>query len=148
MTVTAYDPNNIFAKIIRGVLPCERVFEDQHTLAFMDIMPQGDGHVLVVPKTPARNLFDVDPAMLGPLLTTAQRLARSVKSAFDADGVTIMQANESAAGQTVFHIHVHVIPRWEGIALRGHGIAMAEPELLKAHADKIRQSIGFSGWTG
>ncbi|CAH1666954.1 HIT family protein [Chelatococcus asaccharovorans] len=146
--MTAYDPNNIFAKIIRGVLPCERVYEDQHTLAFMDIMPQGDGHLLVVPKSPARNMLDVDPAVLGPLMTTVQKLAKAVKSAFDADGVTVMQFNESAAGQTVFHIHVHVIPRWEGIALLGHSGAMADPELLKSQAEKIRKAIGFNGWTG
>ena len=146
--MTAYDPNNIFAKIIRGVLPCERVYEDQHTLAFMDIMPQGDGHVLIVPKSPARNMLDVDPAVLGPLMTSVQKLAKGVKSAFDADGVTVMQFNESAAGQTVFHIHMHVIPRWEGVALLGHSGAMADPELLKSQGDKIRKAIGFTGWTG
>ena len=146
--MTAYDPNNIFAKIIRGVLPCERVYEDQHTLAFMDIMPQGDGHLLVVPKTPARNMLDVDPAVLGPLMTSVQKLAKGVKSAFDADGVTVMQFNESAAGQTVFHIHVHVIPRWEGVPLLGHSGAMADPELLKSQGEKIRKAIGFTGWTG
>ncbi|MBX3539649.1 MAG: HIT family protein [Chelatococcus sp.] len=146
--MTAYDPNNIFAKIIRGVLPCERVYEDQHTLAFMDIMPQGDGHVLVVPKSAARNMLDVDPAALGPLMTSVQKLAKGVKAAFDADGVAVMQFNESASGQTVFHIHMHVIPRWEGVPLRGHTGAMADPDLLKSQAEKIRKTIGFNGWTG
>jgi histidine triad (HIT) family protein len=146
--VTAYDPNNIFAKIIRGVLPCERVFEDGHTLAFMDIMPQGDGHVLVVAKSASRNLLDADPAVLGPLMVTVQRIAKGVKAAFGADGITVMQFNESAAGQTVFHIHVHVIPRWNDIPLRGHTGEMADPELLRTQAEKIRRTIGFVGFTG
>jgi len=133
-----YDNQNIFAKILRGEIPCTKVYEDQHTIAFMDIMPQADGHTLVVPKNPSVNLLDADAATFGPLFATVQKIARAVKQGMGADGVVITQFNETAAGQTVFHLHVHVIPRWDGVALRKHSGAMADSALLQAHAEKIK----------
>jgi histidine triad (HIT) family protein len=133
-----YDPSNIFAKILRGEIPSHRVYEDDAVVAFMDVMPQGPGHTLVVPKAPSRNLLDADPATLGPLFTTVQKVARAVKKAFGSDGVTILQFNEPASGQTVYHLHVHVIPRFEGIALKPHTGQMEKPEVLTENAAKIR----------
>jgi len=133
-----YDNQNIFAKILRGEIPCTKVYENEHTIAFMDIMPQADGHTLIVPKNPSVNLLDADAATFGPLFTTVQKIARAVKQGMGADGVVITQFNEAAAGQTVFHLHVHVIPRWEGVALRKHSGAMADSALLQAHAEKIK----------
>jgi len=134
----AYDPSNIFAKILRGEIPSHRVYEDDAVVAFMDVMPQGPGHTLVVPKAPSRNLLDADPATLGPLFTTVQKVALAVKKAFGADGVTILQFNEPASGQTVYHLHVHVIPRFEGVALKPHTGQMEKPEVLAENAAKIR----------
>ncbi len=139
--MTAYDPSNIFAKILRGALPCESVYEDDASLAFMDIMPRADGHVLVIPKTPARNILDIAPEELGRLMVSVQKVARAVKQAMAADGLTLQQFNESAGGQVVFHIHVHVLPRWDGVALRPHTGAMADPALLRQHADRIRAAL-------
>ena len=136
--MSTYDSQNIFAKILRGEIPCTKVYEDEHTIAFMDIMPQADGHTLVVPKNPSVNLLDADAATFGPLFTTVQKIARAVKQGMGADGVVITQFNEAAAGQTVFHLHVHVIPRWDGVALRKHSGAMADSALLQAHAEKIK----------
>ena len=133
-----YDPSNIFAKILRGEIPSHRVYEDDAVVAFMDVMPQGPGHTLVVPKAPSRNLLDADPVTLGPLFTTVQKVARAVKKAFGSDGVTILQFNEPASGQTVYHLHVHVIPRFEGIALKPHTGQMEKPEVLTENAAKIR----------
>ncbi|WP_404861943.1 HIT family protein [Georhizobium sp. MAB10] len=140
-TPAAYDDANIFAKILRGELPAHRVYEDEHTLAFMDIMPRGDGHCLVLPKTPSRNMLDVEPDDLAHVMVTVQKLARAVKAAFDADGVTIQQFNESAGGQVVFHLHVHVIPRFDGVALKPHTGTMEDPDVLKANAEKIRAAL-------
>ena len=137
----AYDPNNIFAKILRGEMPCHRVYEDDVALAFMDIMPRGDGHVLVIPKVPARGLLDMPAEALGPYMQRVQKVAAAVKAALKADGLTIQQFNESAGGQVVFHIHFHVIPRWEGIALRPHTGQMEKPEVLAANAEKIRAAL-------
>ena len=137
----AYDPDNIFAKILRGEIPSHRVYEDDAVVAFMDVMPQGPGHTLVVPKAPSRNLLDADPATLGPLFTTVQKVALAVKKAFGADGVTILQFNEPASGQTVYHLHVHVIPRFEGVALKPHTGQMEKPEVLAENAGKIRASL-------
>ena len=109
-----YDPENIFAKILRGEIPCHKVYEDEHTLAFMDVMPQADCHTLVIPKTPAENILDLPPGALAATIVTTQRVARAVKRAFDAPGILIAQLNGSAAGQSVFHIHFHVVPRWDG----------------------------------
>ena len=133
-----YDPNNVFAKILRGELPCEKVYEDEQTLAFMDIMPRADGHVLVVPKNGARNLLDASPSDLQATILTVQKLARAVKNAVKADGVTIQQFNEQAGGQVVFHLHFHILPRWEGVALRPHTGEMAPPDTLARHAARIR----------
>lgn len=139
--MTAYDPSNIFAKILRGELPCEAVYEDDASLAFMDIMPRADGHVLVIPKAPARTLLDIDSADLGKLMASAQKVAKAVKHAMAADGLTLQQFNESAGGQVVFHLHVHILPRWTGVELRPHTGAMESPETLKRHADKIRAAL-------
>jgi histidine triad (HIT) family protein len=139
--MSTYDNQNIFAKILRGEIPCTKVFEDEHTIAFMDIMPQADGHTLIVPKNPSVNLLDADAATFGPLFTTVQKIARAVKQGMGADGVVITQFNEAAAGQTVFHLHVHVIPRWEGVTLRKHSGAMADSALLQAHAEKIKAAL-------
>ena len=136
-----YDSQNIFAKILRGEIPSTRVYEDDAVVAFMDVMPQGPGHTLVVPKAPSRNLLDAEGGTLGPLMTAVQKIARAVKAAFAADGVAIMQFNEPASGQTVFHLHVHIIPRFEGVPLKGHTGEMENPEMLKAHAAKIRAAL-------
>lgn len=133
-----YDQNNIFAKILRGELPCHKVYETEKALAFMDIMPRGDGHVLVIPKVEARNILDVQPDDFADLARAVQVVAKGVKEAFDADGLTIQQFNESAGGQVVFHIHVHVIPRFEGVPLKPHTGQMEDPEKLARSAEKIR----------
>ena len=137
-----YDPNNVFAKILRGEMPAHRIYEDGETYAFMDIMPRGDGHCLVIPKVPSRNILDIDPDSLAAVYRTAQKLSRAVVKAFGADGVTIQQFNEPAGGQVVFHTHVHVIPRFEGVALKPHTGQMADQGLLVAQADKIRAALG------
>ena len=139
--MTAYDPNNIFAKILRGEIPCEKLYEDEATLAFMDVMPQADGHVLVIPKAPSRNILDADPEVLAALIQRVQKLAVAVKKAMAADGIVVTQFNEPASGQTVFHIHFHVIPRWTSVALRPHTGKMADFALLKAQAEKIRAAL-------
>lgn len=139
--MSAYDPTNIFAKILRGELPAQIVYEDAETIAIMDIMPRADGHVLVLPRTPCRNVLDAPPDALKAVALTTQKLARAVKAAFAADGVTIQQFNEAAGGQVVFHLHVHVMPRHDGVALRPHTGAMEKPELLSSHAEKIREAL-------
>jgi len=141
MAEATYDTNNIFAKILRGEIPSHRVYEDDAVVAFMDVMPQGPGHTLVVPKAPSRNLLDSDPATLGPLFAIVRKVALAVKKAFGADGVTILQFNEPASGQTVYHLHVHVIPRFEGIPLKPHTGGMEKPEVLAANAEKIRAGL-------
>lgn len=138
----AYDPSNVFAKILRGELPCEKVYEDDATLAFMDIMPRADGHVLVIPKASARTIVDIDPGDLARVAQTVQTIAKAVKAGMAADGLTIQQFNESAGGQVVFHLHVHVMPRWSGVALRPHTGTMEKPEILKANAARIRAALG------
>ncbi len=137
----AYDDNNIFARILRGEIPSHKVFEDDVAVAFMDVMPQGTGHTLVVPKTPSRNILDADPKTLSELMPRVQKIARAVQTAFNADGVTIMQFNEPAGGQTVFHLHIHVIPRFEDVALQRHSGEMEKPEILSANAQKIRAAL-------
>lgn len=139
--MTAYDSANVFAKILRGELPSHTVYEDAETLAIMDIMPRADGHVLVLPKTACRNVFDAPAEALKSVALTTQTLARAVKAAFSADGVTIQQFNEAAGGQVVFHLHVHVMPRFEGVALRPHTGAMEKPEVLTVNAEKIRAAL-------
>jgi histidine triad (HIT) family protein len=137
----AYDHNNIFGKIIRGEIPCIKVFEDDAALAFMDVMPQADGHTLVIPKATSENLLDASASALGPLLIATQAVARAVKAGMGADGIMIQQFNEAAAGQTVFHLHFHIIPRWTGIALHIHSGVMADRALLETHAAKIRAAL-------
>ena len=142
MTETpAYDADNIFAKILRGEMPAIKVFEDEDTLAFMDIMPRADGHALVIPKTPARNVLDATPGQLAACLATVQRVARAQTAAFDADGITIQQFNEAAGGQVVFHMHFHVLPRFDGVKLRPHTGDMEKPDVLEGHAEKIRAAL-------
>ncbi|MGP0060330.1 MAG: HIT family protein [Beijerinckiaceae bacterium] len=132
----AYDSNNVHAKILRGELPCHKVYEDDVALAFMDIMPRADGHVLVIPKRAARNIFDVDPAVLGELMKRVQKIARAAQKALDAEGISVMQFNESAGGQVVFHLHFHVMPRWTDVPLRRPGIA-EKPDVILGFRDKI-----------
>jgi len=139
--MTAYDPSNIFAKILRGELPAHRVYEDDRALAFLDIMPRAPGHTLVIPKNPARNLLDIDQGDLGYVAGIAQRIARAQMVAFAADGITVQQFNESAGGQVVFHLHVHVIPRHDGVAMKPPASEMAKPEDLAAAAEKIRTAL-------
>ncbi|AGB46359.1 MULTISPECIES: HIT family protein [Mesorhizobium] len=144
MIEAAYDTDNIFAKILRGEIPSHRVYEDEAVVAFMDVMPQGPGHTLVVPKAPSRNLLDADPLTFGPLFTVVQKVARAVKKAFDADGVTIIQFNEPASGQTVYHLHVHVIPRFDGIPLKPHSGEIEKPEVLAENARRIKAALALS----
>jgi histidine triad (HIT) family protein len=141
MATLTYDPSNIFAKILRGEMPSHRVYEDSDAIAFMDVMPQGPGHTLILPKAPSRNLLDADPATLGALMRAVQKIAKAVMRAFAADGVTVIQFNEPASGQTVFHLHVHVIPRFEGVPLRPHTGTMEKPDVLAANADKLRKAL-------
>lgn len=138
---SAYDTNNIFAKILRGEIPSVKVYEDEDTLAFMDVMPQAPGHLLVIPKMESRNILDADPMVLTKTIITVQKLAIAARDAFDADGVYIAQFNEPAAGQTVFHLHFHIIPRNEGEALKPHSGAMADAAVLKEQADKIKAEL-------
>ena len=140
-----YDPDNIFAKILRGEIPCHRVYEDEQTLAFMDVMPQGEGHTLVIPKAQARGLLDAEPESLAALMASVQRVARAVKAAFQADGLTLFQFNEAAGGQTVFHLHIHVIPRREGVPLKRHEGGMADNAVLAEHAARIRTALEAQG---
>ena len=133
-----YDDNNVFAKILRGELPCQKVYETDRVLAFMDVMPRSDGHVLVIPKTKARNLLDVEPDDLAELAKAVQIVGKAAKKALSADGLTIQQFNESAGGQVVFHIHFHVLPRFEGVALKPHTGQMEKPDVLADFAAKIR----------
>ena len=137
----SYDTNNIFAKILRGEIPSHRVYEDDATIAFMDVMPQAEGHMLVVPKAPSRNLLDADAASLPALIAAVQKIAVAAKEAFDADGVTIMQFNEAPAGQSVFHLHFHVIPRRDGVPLKPHSGTMEDGAVLAANAEKVRQAL-------
>jgi histidine triad (HIT) family protein len=136
-----YDDTNVFAKIIRGELPAFKVFEDARALAFMDAMPVSDGHTLVVPKTAARNFFDIEPATLGELIKATQHVAKAVQKAFHPAGIRIMQFNEGAAGQTVFHIHFHIIPCYEGVAPKAHGREWADKAVLARHAELVRGAL-------
>jgi diadenosine tetraphosphate (Ap4A) HIT family hydrolase len=133
-----YDPNNIFAKILRQEIPAFSIYEDDATLAFMDVMPQSPGHALVIPKTPAENLFDLDIAAGSAVLSTAKLVASAVKEAFRADGIMLNQFNGTAAGQTVFHFHLHIVPRYEGVPLRAHTGDMENSEVLEGQAAKIK----------
>ncbi|MGZ9100527.1 MAG: HIT family protein [Brevundimonas sp.] len=144
MTLKApYDPDNIFAKILRGEIPCVKVWEDDDVLAFMDVFPQSEGHVLLISKTStARTLLEIEPDVLARLIAAAQRTARAVETALRPDGFQIMQFNGEAGGQTVFHLHFHIIPRWTDRPMKGHGHApMADAETLRALADRIAAAL-------
>ena len=137
----SYDPNNIFAKILRGELPCYKVYEDDKTLAFLDIMPRTTGHTLVLPKVPARNILDIGGEDLAHVMAVAQKVARGAMKAFSADGITIQQFNEGAGGQVVFHLHVHVIPRKTGVAMKPPASEKEKPDVLAEHAKKLAEAI-------
>jgi histidine triad (HIT) family protein len=137
----AYDSSNIFAKILRGEAPCTRVYEDDVALAFMDIMPRAEGHLLVIPKTPARNILDMPPAEFARFMPSVQKIAKAAKIAMAADGLSIMQFNEAAGGQVVFHLHFHILPRWTGVELRPPGGAIEKNEKLTANAAKIAAAL-------
>lgn len=137
-----YDRDNIFAKIVRGEAPAATVFEDDQTLAFLDVFPQAKGHTLVVPKQgDARNLLDADPAILAPLMRTVQRVGRALVGALAPDGLIITQFNGTAAGQTVFHLHMHLIPRWNGRQLERHAEGMADGGELARLARRIAAAL-------
>lgn len=139
----AYDPNNIFAKIVRGEIPCIRLYDDADTLAFMDIMPQSPGHCLVIPKVAGENLLDTPAASLAAAISTTQRLARAAQAALGASGVIVTQFNGPAAGQTVFHLHFHVIPVYgAGGGLKLHAREKADPAVLEEQAARIRAALG------
>jgi histidine triad (HIT) family protein len=135
--MTAYDTNNIFAKILRGELPCHKVYEDEHTLAFLDIMPRSPGHTLVIPKAPARNILDIDPESFAHVIRTAKKIAIAGKKAFNADGITLQQFSEQAGGQVVFHLHVHVMPRVEGVALLPPASRKEDVKVLEDHTTRL-----------
>ncbi len=140
--MAAYDPNNILAKILREELPCVRVYEDEATLGIMDIMPRAQGHMLVIPKTPVRNLLDANAqAILPHLMTTVWRLSRAAQSALKAHGITIEQFNELAGGQSIFHLHIHILPRWEGIPLNPPMMRQEDSEVLARQAKLIADHI-------
>lgn len=137
----AYDDSNIFAKILRGEMPCHKIYEDDVAFAFMDIMPRIDGHCLVIPKFPARNLLDADREGLGQLVQRVQKVAKAAMTGLGAEGVTIQQFNEQAGGQVIFHLHFHILPRWAGVELRPPASAMEKPEILDAHRAKIAAAL-------
>ena len=136
MTAT-YDSNNIFAKILRGEAPCVKVYEDDVSLAFMDVMPRAEGHTLVVPKVPARNVFDIAADDLARFMPSLQRVAHAVKAGMQAEGLSLQQFNETAGGQQVFHLHFHLLPRWTGVALKPPGGPFQSAEALRPHAERI-----------
>jgi histidine triad (HIT) family protein len=139
----SYDEGNIFAKILRGEAPCAKVFEDGHVFAFMDVFPQARGHTLVIPKhSRARNLLEEDPQVLQPLIVGVQRVTRAVRAALNPDGIVVTQYNGSVAGQTIYHLHFHIIPRWEGVPVGRHaGGGMADPNELAALAEQIAAKV-------
>ena len=138
----AYDQNNIFAKILRGELPSYKVYEDEKTFAFLDIMPRAPGHTLVLPKAAARNILDVSPDDFAHVAKVAQKIAKAAMTAFAADGVTIQQFNEGAGGQVVFHLHMHVIPRKSGVPMKPPASEKEKPETLAEHAKKLAAALG------
>jgi histidine triad (HIT) family protein len=145
MSTPAYDDQNIFAKVLRGEIPSEKIYEDEDCIAILDVMPQADGHALVIPKTPSRNIFDIEPEDLQKAMLVVQHIARAAMKAFGAEGVLVNQFNEEAAGQTIFHTHFHIIPRHDGVALRGHARTMADPKDLAVHGEKLRKALAAMG---
>ena len=144
MPSPAYDSNNIFLKILRGEIPSHKVYEDDKTFAFMDIMPRSDGHTLVIPKVGARNIIDITPDALSDLIVKTQRIAVAAKKAMKADGLTIEQFNEAAGGQLIFHIHFHILPRFEGAKLKPHSEERGDPTVIAGHAEAIRAVLASS----
>ena len=137
----AYDTTNIFAKILRGEIPCVKVYEDAKTLAFMDVMPEADGHVLVVPKEPAENILDLSAEGMTAMMATTQKVAKAVDKALKPGGILLKQYNRAPAGQSVFHVHFHIVPRQEGVPLAPHGKVMVEAAVLEPIAAKIRSEL-------
>jgi histidine triad (HIT) family protein len=137
----SYDPQNIFAKILRGEAPCVRVAEDEVSLAFMDIMPRTEGHTLVIPKTPARNLLDIPADDLARFMPSVQKIARAVKAGMAAEGLVVQQFNELGGGQVVFHLHFHILPRWPGVAIKPPGGPVVPPDRLEPYAARIRAAL-------
>jgi histidine triad (HIT) family protein len=136
-----YDPQNIFAKILRGELPCHKIYEDDRAFAFLDIMPRAPGHALVLPKAPARNLLDISPDDLAHVMKVAQKIAIAAKTVFAADGITLQQFSEPAGGQVVFHLHVHVIPRHDDVALKPPASFKEDPAVLSEQALKLAAAL-------
>ncbi len=136
-----YDTNNIFAKILRGEIPCVKVYEDASTLAFMDVMPEGEGHVLVIPREPAENILDLSADGMAAMMATTQKVAKAVDKALAPDGILLKQYNREAAGQSVFHVHFHIVPRREGMPMAPHGKVMVEAAKLEPIAAKIRSAL-------
>ena len=143
--MTAYDTNNIFAKILRGEFPCYKVYEDDHVLAFLDIMPRTSGHTLVIPKAPARNLLDIEPEDFAHVARASRKIARAAIQAFDADGITVQQFSEAAGGQVVFHLHMHVMPRHHGIALLPPASRKEDTKVLEDNATKLIAALKSAG---
>ncbi len=139
--MAAYDDKNIFAKILRGELPAYKVYEDDKSYAFLDIMPRAHGHTLVIPKAPARNILDCPPEYLAHVIQVAQKIAKAQKIAFGASGVTVQQFNERSGGQVVFHLHFHIIPRHDGVALKAPASVQEKAEVLGANAEKLRNAL-------
>ena len=137
----SYDSSNIFAKILRGEIPCHKVYEDADAIVFMDVMPQSPGHALVLPKAASRSLLDANPAVLANIIPLVQKVAIAAKSAFNADGISIAQFNEPAGGQTVFHLHFHIMPRYEGQPLQLHARKMEDTAVLAANAEKLKAAL-------
>ena len=137
----AYDRNNIFAKILRGEIPSCKVYEDEHVLAFMDVMPQADGHTLIIPKYEAEYIFDLPVDQLQNVMAVTKRIADAAKRAFNADGIMLMQLNGQAAGQTVFHVHFHIVPRYQDTPMTLHGRTMADKAVLEKHAEQLRHAL-------
>jgi histidine triad (HIT) family protein len=137
----SYESNNIFAKILRGELPSNKVYEDDHSFAFLDIMPRAPGHTLVIPKVPVRTILDISPAELTYVMTTVQAVGRAAMNVFEADGLTIQQFNEPAGGQVVFHLHVHVIPRKDGVLLKAPASFKEDPAILADQAARLAAAL-------
>jgi histidine triad (HIT) family protein len=142
--MASYDPNNVFAKILRGEIPCHKVYEDERALAFLDIMPRAPGHTLVIPKAPARNILDIAPDDLAHVMKVAQKVARAGIKAFEADGITVQQFSEPAGGQVVFHLHVHVMPRTNGIVLKPPASFKEDSAVLAEQANRLAAAIAES----
>jgi histidine triad (HIT) family protein len=140
--MTSYDDKNIFARMLRGEIPCYKVFENPHTLAFLDIMPRSPGHTLVIPKSPARGILDIGADDLAEVARTAQRIAVAAVKAFDAEGIIVQQFSEAASGQVVFHLHMHVMPMKTGIDLLPAQTRKEDATILEAHAKRMIAALG------